>query len=358
MRGIRYNRQEILTGWGKDLQQKLENSIVLIVGVGGLGSHAASALCAAGVGTLILLDSDLVQIENLHRQYFYTEMDLGHYKTLAIKQRLMALNSACTVISLPEKWTKSTLIPGNLIPDLVLDGTDSFESKYEINEYCQEKGIPWVYASVLGFKAELSVFHPSNGVCYKCLYPTLSAEFDSCERTGVAGPLPAIVGTKQAWEAIALLSGTLPTLAGQLWQINLSQGREKVLNLERNPDCKLKCTVPCPNSIRSLVPGEIDFEAFLNDFRLNPSLWKIIDIRAEGLDSMVLVGIEKMDAIDLLSAGLDYSKAQKILVVCEKGRKSQIVQEKLQQQLSEGMVFSLKGGFYSGFQSSSYLESL
>lgn len=358
MQGTRYNRQEILTGWGKELQQKLERSTVLIVGVGGLGSHAASALCAAGLGTLILLDSDFVQIENLHRQYFYTEKDLGQYKTQAIKQRLLEMNSACKIISLPEKWTKSTLIPGNLTPDLVLDGTDSFESKYEINEYCQEKGIPWVYASVLGFRAELSVFHPSNGVCYKCLYPTLSAEFDSCERTGVAGPLPAIAGTKQAWQAIAILSGTLPTLAGQLWQVNLSQGRENVLNLERNPDCSLRCVVPCPNPYRRPVPGEIDFNEFLNDFRSNPSLWKIIDIRSTDLDSMEFMGIEKMDAIELMAAGLDYLTEQKILIICEKGRTSQIVQEKLQQQLTEGKVYSLKGGFNSGFQESSYLESL
>jgi rhodanese-related sulfurtransferase len=145
---------------------------------------------------------------------------------------------------------------------------------------------------------------------------------------------------------------------GKLWQINLSQGSENVLDLERNPECSSSCTVPNPNSSRSLVPGEIDFDEFLKDFKSNASLWRIVDIRSEGFHSTEFLGIEKMDVVDLLAAAPDYLNNSKILIVCEKGRSSQIVQEKLQKLNPHLEVYSLKGGFYSGFHAAAYLESL
>jgi sulfur-carrier protein adenylyltransferase/sulfurtransferase len=358
IQGQRFNRQEILEGWGKSFQQKLQKSIVVIVGVGGLGSHAAAALSAAGVGTLILFDSDRVKSENLPRQYYYTESDLGQLKVEALQKRLQAMNSDCKVIAINEIWDQNTKLSSELEPHLIIDGTDTFQAKYSINEYCQEKGIPWVYASVLGYQAEVSVFLPSKGPCYKCLYPTPSLEQESCEITGVAGPLPALVGTRQAWEALAVLSEQFPTLTGQLWRINLLEGREGILSLDRNPECNNLCVVSNPTVQESLHPGEIFFPEFLKDFRIHPSDWTIVDIRPDSSMLEDLPRIQRMDVTDLLVGFIASLPTPKILIICEKGRNSRVAQEKLQKSAPNLKIFSLHGGFNSGFQAGAYLESI
>ena len=354
----RYSRQIVLENWGEDVQQKLSNSIVLIIGVGGLGCHSASALCASGIGTLILYDPDRVQLENLHRQYHYSAEDIGLYKVDALAKRLKALNPDCRVLTVSEFWDWRGILPENLAPHLVIDGSDTFQVKYAINEYCQSRQIPWIYASVLAYEAEVSVFMPYSGSCYKCLHPTPPDDYNSCERTGVVGPLPALAGTRQACEAIAFLSGNIISQDGKLWKIDLKNGKENIYQIERSPICRSACTVKSPAFMHLPETGELSFNEFHSDFKADSEKWHLLDIRMDNMAFPDIYGIRKIDLADLNIYVEGTPVHNKVLLICSSGRISRKMMLKLRQFRPELLIYSLNGGFLSGFQEKPYLESL
>lgn len=354
----RYSRQIILENWGEAVQQKLSNSIVLIIGVGGLGSHSASALCASGVGTLILYDPDRVQLDNLHRQYHYSTEDIGLYKVEALSKKLKALNPGCKVFAVSDLWNLDTSLPEDLQPHLVIDGSDTFQVKYAINDYCNSKQIPWVYASVLAYEAEVSVFMPSAGTCYKCYQPIPPEDYNSCELTGVVGPLPALAGTRQACEAIGYLSGNFKSQTGKLWRINLKSGKENIFQVERCPICHSGCAVKSPTFFQLLETGELGFSEFLRDFMENPEVWHLYDIRVDNMVFPDIPGVKKIDISDLNDAAMKIPVQNKVLLICGSGKISSQLMVKIKQFRPELLIYSLKGGFLSGFLEKPYLESL
>lgn len=216
-------------------QQKLRNAKVLLVGVGGLGCPAAMYLAGAGVGKIGLMDHDKVDMSNLHRQVLFQESDVGKSKAVVSKERLEKQNSEVAYEVYEEPLTMENA--ENIINqyDVVLEGTDNFETKYLINDACILVDKPWVFASIYKNEGQLSVFNYKNGPTYRCLFPKSTRQNISCEATGVLGVLPGILGTLQAAEVLKIILGKGEVLSGKLKLINMMQASEQTININKRP---------------------------------------------------------------------------------------------------------------------------
>ena len=201
---MRYDRQIKLDEVGNSGQEKLRNASVLIVGVGGLGCPAAQYLVGAGIGRIGLMDHDRVSLSNLHRQTLFSEGDIGNSKAKVAQEKLQQLNSEIELIAIEDALTIANA--ENLFNeyDIILDGTDNFETKYLINDACILTGKPWVYASIYKHEGQLSIFNYQDGPSYRCLFPKTTLQNISCEATGVLGVTPGILGTLQAAEVLKM----------------------------------------------------------------------------------------------------------------------------------------------------------
>jgi molybdopterin/thiamine biosynthesis adenylyltransferase/rhodanese-related sulfurtransferase len=235
----RYSRHLLIPEVGIDGQARLLDSKVLLIGAGGLGSPAMLYLAAAGVGTLGIVDFDTVDLSNLQRQIVHTTERVGRRKTESAAETIGALNPDVTVVPHEEMLTGENverLIAGY---DVILDGTDTFETRYTLNDAAVRAGIPVVHASVFRFEGQLTVFRPFDGPCYRCLYPTPPPPelAPGCSVAGVLGVVPGVMGTLQATEAIKLLLGIGESLAGRLLIYDALDGTFQELQLRRDPAC-------------------------------------------------------------------------------------------------------------------------
>ena len=213
---LRYSRQILLPAIDLEGQEQLGASTVLVLGLGGLGAPAALYLAGAGVGTLLLADDDPIDLSNLPRQVLYSEGDLGEKKSVAAKARLTAQNHAITLEALP-RLTGAALREAVTRADLVLDCTDHFAIRDELNEVCLGTGTRWVSAAALRTAGQLMAFDPRDGQspCYRCLWPELpEQDGDACAEAGVLGPVVGLLGVLQALEAVKWLTGHAPSALG------------------------------------------------------------------------------------------------------------------------------------------------
>lgn len=236
---VRYARHLSLAEVGVDGQRKLRQARVLLIGAGGLGSPAALYLAAAGVGTLGIVDDDLVDLTNLQRQVLHGTTDVGRPKVDSAAERLTELNPHTRI----EPY-QTRLASGNALElfrdfDLVVDGSDNFPTRYLVNDAAVLAGRPVVYGSVLRFEGQVSVFGLPGGPCYRCLHPEppSAALIPSCAEAGVLGVVPGIIGSLQALEALKLLLGVGTTLAGRLLHLDGLAMRWRELAVERDPGC-------------------------------------------------------------------------------------------------------------------------
>ncbi len=235
----RYNRQMLLPEVGPAGQARLAEASVLVVGAGGLGSPVALYLAAAGVGRLGIVDDDRVDASNLHRQILYATADVGRLKTEAAAERLRALNPSVTVERHDERLRADNaekLISGY---DIVADGTDTFATRYVVNDACVATGRPNAFASVSRFSGQASLFATADGPCYRCLFPEPppAGLVPSCAEGGVLGVLPGLLGTVQATEVLKWILGIGETLAGRLLLVDALDMRVQTLTVERDPTC-------------------------------------------------------------------------------------------------------------------------
>jgi len=213
---LRYSRQLLLPAIDIEGQARLSASTVLILGLGGLGTPAALYLAGAGVGTLLLADDDPIDLSNLPRQVLYSEADLGEIKSVAAKARLAAQNSTLSLEALP-RLTGAALKEAVTRADLVLDCTDHFAIRDELNRVCLTTGTRWVSAAALRTAGQLMAFDPQDGQspCYRCLWPELpEQDGDACAEAGVLGPVVGLLGVLQALEAVKWLTGHAPSALG------------------------------------------------------------------------------------------------------------------------------------------------
>ncbi|MBA3850794.1 MAG: molybdopterin-synthase adenylyltransferase MoeB [Chloroflexi bacterium] len=235
----RYSRHLLIPEVGIEGQARLLDSKVLLIGAGGLGSPAMLYLAAAGVGTLGIVDFDTVDLSNLQRQIVHTSDRVGRRKTESAAETIGALNPDVTVVPHEEMLTEENvqrLIAGY---DVILDGTDTFETRYTLNDAAVRAGIPVIHASVFRFEGQLTVFRPFEGPCYRCLYPTPPPPelAPGCSVAGVLGVVPGVMGMLQATEAIKLLLGIGDSLAGRLLIYDALDGTFQELQLRRDPGC-------------------------------------------------------------------------------------------------------------------------
>ena len=217
----RYTRQTSLPEIGEEGQHRLHESRVLIVGLGGLGSPAAMYLAAAGVGTLGLMDDDLVSPSNLQRQILYTEDDLGQPKAICASRRLHALNNHLKTEVLPIRLTQENA--NSIIPnyDIVVDGCDNFATRYLLSDTTQSFHIPYIYGAIREFDGQVSVFNLPGGCTYRDLFPEKEISEMPEPSKGVLGVLPGIVGCVEASETIKWITGCGELLNRRLWTIDL-----------------------------------------------------------------------------------------------------------------------------------------
>jgi molybdopterin/thiamine biosynthesis adenylyltransferase/rhodanese-related sulfurtransferase len=235
----RYSRHLVLPQVGPDGQRTLKAARVLIVGAGGLGSPVAMYLAAAGIGTLGLVDFDVVDVTNLHRQLLHGTSDVGRTKLASARDRLYDINPNVIVELHDARLTSANALEMLRRYDLIVDGTDNFATRYLVNDACVLLGIPNVYGSIFRFEGQASVFSTPDGPCYRCLFPEPPPvdSVPNCAEGGVLGVLPGMVGTIQAAEAIKLVLGIGRTLAGRLLLIDALTMEYRSVQLRRDPEC-------------------------------------------------------------------------------------------------------------------------
>src|SRR6201996_7579968 len=235
----RYSRHLILPEVGMEGQQRLKAAKVLLVGTGGLGAPMALYLAAAGVGTLGLVDFDVVDASNLHRQVIHSTPDVGRPKLDSAADKLNALNPDVKVVKHNTMLTSANAMEILKDYDIVADGTDNFQTRYLVNDACVLSGKPNVYGSIFRFEGQASVFATEEGPCYRCLYPEPPPPglVPSCAEGGVLGILPGLVGIIQASEVVKLILGKGDPLIGRLLLVDALGMRFRELKLRKNPEC-------------------------------------------------------------------------------------------------------------------------
>ena len=236
---LRYSRHLIMPEVAMDGQRKLKAAKVLCIGAGGLGSPLALYLTAAGVGTLGLVDYDVVDYTNLQRQIIHSTNDVGRKKLDSASDKLKALNPFLNLRTFDMKLTSANALDLFREFDIVADGTDNFPTRYLLNDACVLTGKPNVYGSIFRFEGQASVFATEEGPCYRCLYPEPPPPglVPSCAEGGVLGIMPGLVGVIQATETIKLILGQGDSLAGRLLLIDALGLKFRELKLRKNPDC-------------------------------------------------------------------------------------------------------------------------
>jgi adenylyltransferase/sulfurtransferase len=238
---LRYSRHLIIPEVGKGGQEKLKAAKVLLVGTGGLGSPLALYLAAAGVGTLGLVDFDVVDETNLQRQIIHGTSDVGREKLLSARDRLREINPNVEVHLHPVRLSSENALSIIAQYDIVADGTDNFPTRYLVNDACVLLGKPNVYGSIFRFEGQVSVFGVEGGPCYRCLFrePPPPGLVPSCAEGGVLGVLPGIVGTLQALEVLKLILGVGEPLVGRLQLFDGLKFNWRELHIRKNPACPI-----------------------------------------------------------------------------------------------------------------------
>jgi adenylyltransferase/sulfurtransferase len=238
MSDSRYARQIALAEFGAEGQARLGRARVLVVGMGGLGCPAALYLATSGVGRLHLNDFDRVDETNLPRQILFEPKDVGELKVEAAKGRLTALNPAVEIVTLPERLDASALLAAVGEVDVVLDGTDNLATRFAVNRACVARRVPLVSGAAVRVEGQVAVFtFQGDGPCYACLYDDEDEWLGDCQGNGVLAPVPGVIGTLMAAEALKLLLGWDSKLRDRLLLWDAKRGEWQSIALKRNPDC-------------------------------------------------------------------------------------------------------------------------
>jgi sulfur-carrier protein adenylyltransferase/sulfurtransferase len=256
-----------------------------VIGAGGLGCPALLYLAAAGVGRLVIVDDDRVDVSNLQRQVLYTSADAGELKAETAARRLRSLNPLVTVTARAERLTRGNALELVRSVDLVLDGSDNFATRYLVNDACVLADRPYVYGAIQGFEGQLSVFNLRGGPTYRCLFPEPPAAgtVPNCGEAGVLGVLPGLIGTAQACEAIKVLAGVGEPLSGKLWLLDALTMATQTVRLAVDPRSRqIRDLPPEDYGVTCAVPLEMAEEIDAEQLRTalaGVAPLQIIDVR-------------------------------------------------------------------------------
>ena len=233
---IRYNRQLKIPEFGEEGQEKLRGSHVIITGIGGLGCASATYLTAAGVGRITLVDFDVVELSNLNRQVLYWEEDIGEKKVVVAQRKLSKLNLGTEIIPIFAKITGENVFSIVDGAQVVVDGLDNFATRLLVNSACVKHRIPYIHGGVSRFRGLMTTIIPGETPCLACVYPEGSP---GGEGLGVLGIVPGLVANLQALEAIKIMIGHGPSLAGKLLRFNGNDMKFRIDDIKRNESCKV-----------------------------------------------------------------------------------------------------------------------
>jgi sulfur-carrier protein adenylyltransferase/sulfurtransferase len=358
----RYSRHLILPEVGMEGQQKLKAARVLCVGTGGLGSPLALYLTAAGIGTLGLVDFDVVDSSNLQRQIIHSTKDIGRKKLDSAEDKLKALNPAINIVKHDTMLTSANALEIIKDYDIVADGTDNFPTRYLVNDACVLLGKPNAYGSIFRFEGQASVFATETGPCYRCLYPEPPPPglVPSCAEGGVLGILPGLVGVIQATEVIKLILGKGEPLIGRLLLVDALNMRFRELKLRKNPECPVCGENPT-------VTALIDYQHFcgivpetpqeknvkngipqisVKDFKARRDAGEdifLLDVREPYEYQIAQIGGTLIPQNDVPNRLAEIPRDREIVVHCRSGARSQRIAEMLKQNGYQDVV-NLAGG--------------
>jgi adenylyltransferase/sulfurtransferase len=358
----RYSRHLILPEVGMEGQRKLKAARVLCVGTGGLGSPLAFYLAAAGVGTLGLVDFDVVDASNLQRQIIHSTKDIGRKKLDSAEEKLIALNPALNVVKHETMLTSANALEILKDYDIVADGTDNFPTRYLVNDACVLLGKPNAYGSIFRFEGQASVFATKEGPCYRCLYPEPPPPglVPSCAEGGVLGILPGLVGVIQATEVIKLILGKGSPLIGRLLLVDALGMRFRELKLRKNPECPVCGENPTVKELIDyehfcgIIPESKEEKSVKNGIpQLSVKDLKqridagedvyILDVREPYEYQIAQIGGKLIPQNDVPQRLAEIPRDREIVVQCRSGARSQRIAEFLKQS-GYAQVVNLAGG--------------
>lgn len=358
----RYNRHIIIPGFGMEAQMKLKKAKVLVIGSGGLGSPVLLYLAAAGVGTLGIVDFDVVDDSNLQRQVLFGVESVGKPKVEAAKDRLMALNPHLNIRLHNTHLNSSNALEIVKDYDVVADGTDNFPTRYLVNDTCVLLDKPNIYASIFQFDGQVSVFNyvDKNGVRgpnYRDLYPTPPPPglVPSCAEGGVLGVLPGIIGSLQALEVIKVITGVGETLSGRFYTFDALQFESNTFKIKKRPDNPISGDNPTITEL-------IDYEQFcgmraieekplkeitskeLYDLQVKGEPIQIIDVREPHEYEIANIGGELVPLSVVSEYADNISRDKKVIVHCKVGGRSAKAIKELEDKFGFTNLYNLKGG--------------
>jgi molybdopterin/thiamine biosynthesis adenylyltransferase/rhodanese-related sulfurtransferase/molybdopterin converting factor small subunit len=358
----RYSRHLILPEVGEEGQLKLKAARVLCIGAGGLGAPLTMYLAAAGVGTIGIVDFDVVEASNLQRQVIHGTSDIGRLKLDSAEDSLKAINSNVNVVKFPTRLSSENALQIFKDFDIIADGTDNFPTRYLVNDACVLAGKPNAYASIFRFEGQASVFATEEGPCYRCLYPEPPPPglVPSCAEGGVLGILPGLLGIIQATEVIKLILGAGEPLVGRLLLVDALAMRFRELKLHKNPECPVCGTHPtidklvdyeqfCGLPSKSAAPAtvvngipqmQVEELKRRRDAGEDPF---VLDVREPYEFSIAQIGGHLIPLNDLPQRIRELNPNQEIVVQCKSGGRSQRAAEFLAQSGFK-TVHNLAGG--------------
>ena len=357
----RYDRHIIIPDFGFEAQKKLKAAKVLVIGSGGLGSPSLLYLAAAGVGTIGIVDFDVVDDSNLQRQVLFGVDEIGKPKVEAAKKRLESLNPFITIKVYNQQLTSQNALDIIKDYDVVADGTDNFPTRYLVNDACVLLGKPNVYGSIFQFEGQVSVFNYINkegelGPNYRDLYPTPPPPglVPSCAEGGVLGVLPGIIGSLQALEVIKIITGVGETLSGRFFIFDALNFETRTFKIKRSPSNPL-------NGDNPTIKHLIDYERFcgvkavekpikeissreLYDLQVRGEDIQIIDVREPHEYQIANMGGELIPLATVSSSADKIDRNKKVIVHCKMGGRSAKAIHELEEKFGFTNLYNLKGG--------------
>jgi sulfur-carrier protein adenylyltransferase/sulfurtransferase len=360
----RYARHLILPEVGLAGQRRLKAARVAMIGAGGLGAPAALYLAAAGVGTLAIIDDDVVDASNLQRQVIHSTETVGQRKVASAAARIEALNPGVRVEQHAERLTADRAMDLLRGFDVVIDGADNFPTRYAASDACVLLGIPYVYGAVYRFEGQASVFDARKGPCYRCLFPVPPppGAAPSCEEAGVLGVLPGIIGLLQATETIKAIVGIGKSLAGRLLVFDALEMSFRELKLRKDPKCALcgaQATIHAPvqydtacdpadaSSARSAPVQQTAFDVQPADVKARldgGDSFELLDVRDDDeIELAALPHTKHIPAYEISERVADIDRTRDVVVFCHSGGRSSRVVTQLRMQGFDN-VYNMNGG--------------
>jgi adenylyltransferase/sulfurtransferase len=343
----RYLRHYSVPHFGKEGQERLAGKSVAIVGAGGLGCPVLTQLAGAGVGELIIIENDTVQLSNLSRQLLYTMDDIGRLKAEVAKGRLETINPDVSITIHTVKLTTENALDLLAPADLVIDCSDNFSTRYLLNDACVILNKPWVFGAIESWVGQYAVFnYPiGQGPTYRCIFPESPTDAPDCNEAGVLPPLPAVIGSYLANAALQVLAEIKKHFSGRLFQLDLLNHTTQTLKFKRNEEAV--------KSIASLNQPEYDTafcttperrEIAWEEYCANPDAYRLIDIREEFEYEVNPSPGKNIPYHILLESAAQLISGKPILLACETGKRSLILSQKLADEYPEAKFYSLQWG--------------